>query len=373
MRVVCLWIFSCFLPPALAGAGHASGGATVFPADGPFDSARWGETFDRVELWLKDIGGLKAEPRVFGFSIVTPDDDRASIDSLPDETNHAVVLIHGLDDPGRIWKDVSTPLRDAAHTVLRFEYPNDQAIATSANFLADHLRDLKSRGVDRISIVAHSMGGLVARDVLTRTEHYNCDGEGEERFPAVDRLIMVGTPNHGTSMAHMRRLGEWRETVVRFFREGIPIEGNIDGHGEAATDLLPDSDFLAGLNGRAQPAHTRYTLIAGRISPVADVELDTFTDRVRDVSARSFLPKSVTVWFLDDVAVPAVGILRSVTHGVGDGVVPVDSVKLHGVPDFVAVGGNHMSIIANLFDNSDRTPPALPIILDRLAIDVECD
>ena len=366
MRVVCLWILSCFLPPTLAGAGHASGSPTVFPDDGPFDCARWDETFDRVESWVKDIGGLKAEPRVFGFSIVTGDDDRASIDSLLDETNYAVVLIHGLDDPGWIWKDVSTPLRDAAHTVLRFEYPNDQPIAASANVLADRLRDLKARGVDRISIVAHSMGGLVARDVLTRAEHYNCDGEGGERFPAIDRLIMVGTPNHGTSMAHMRRLGEWRENVVRFFREGIPIEGNIDGHGEAATDLLPDSDFLTGLNGRGQPAHTRYTLIAGRISPVSDVELDAFTDRVRDAFARSILSKSITAWFSDDVAVPAIDILRSATHGIGDGLVPVDSVQLHGVPDFVVVGGNHMSIIANLFDSSDRTPPALPIILDRL-------
>jgi esterase/lipase superfamily enzyme len=49
-------------------------------------------------------------------------------------------------------------------------YPNDQPIAESARFFFEALRGLKGSGVERISIVAHSMGGLVSLEMLTSDE-----------------------------------------------------------------------------------------------------------------------------------------------------------------------------------------------------------
>ena len=51
--------------------------------------------------------------------------------------------------------------------------------------------------------------------------------------------------------------------------------------------------------------------------------------------------------------------LISMTHGLGDGLVTVESTRLEGVPH-VTVDGTHLSIIRNIAKNSQRVPPAVP-------------
>lgn len=53
------------------------------------------------------------------------------------------------------------------------------------------------------------------------------------------------------------------------------------------------------------------------------------------------------------------------THGLGDGLVTVDSTRLEGVPH-QTVDGNHLSVIRNVMANSQRVPPAVPLIVDHL-------
>ncbi len=82
----------------------------------------------------------------------------------------------------------------------------------------------------RIDLVAHSMGGLVARAYI---QHLG----GERR---VDRLITLGTPHCGTHAANFIPAGLVRQ-------------------------LLPDSDFLGRLNALPPPARVRTTsIVAGR-------------------------------------------------------------------------------------------------------------
>ena len=50
----------------------------------------------------------------------------------------------------------------------------------------------------------------------------------------------------------------------------------------------------------------------------------------------------------------------------GDWAVSVDSAKISGVDDFHVFQGNHFSLIRNVLDKSSRTPPAIPVILERL-------
>ena len=57
-----------------------------------------------------------------------------------DEQNGRVVmLVHGLDEPGGIWDQLAPALVADGHTVVRFEYANDQAIAISAGDLIEAL------------------------------------------------------------------------------------------------------------------------------------------------------------------------------------------------------------------------------------------
>jgi hypothetical protein len=88
-------------------------------------------------------------------------------------------------------------------------------------------------GKNKVTIIAHSMGGLVAREYVRR--HGSKD---------VDMLITVGTPNHG-------------------------ISGYIDllcpfGHdGPECQEMKAGSSFLSTLNRDETPGSARYVTIAG--------------------------------------------------------------------------------------------------------------
>ncbi|MHC4769255.1 MAG: esterase/lipase family protein [Planctomycetota bacterium] len=312
-----------------------------------------------VERWILDATAWGPTERRFGITVVTRADRRAPMTALRAGTHRAVVLVHGLDDPGWMWRDLCPRLLDAGHVVLRFEYPNDQPIADSADLLAASLQDLRTTGIVELDIVAHSMGGLVSRDVLTRTAYFNGDGSGQGRFPAVDRLIMLGTPNHGSAMVRLRGIAELREQVYRWFSGEWSWQDALDdGAGEAGRDLLPGSDFLRRLNGRPHPTHTSYTIVAGQLSPVSEEELATLAKRVKAL-ARSMGMEDTPGSRM------ATSMFQEAVRGVGDGVVSIESARLLGVNDMVLVEANHLSMIVNLLP-SDSTPPAIPIVLEKL-------
>ncbi|MHC4718837.1 MAG: hypothetical protein ACYS5V_17895, partial [Planctomycetota bacterium] len=57
--------------------------------------------------------------------------------------------------------------------------------------------------------------------------------------------------------------------------------------------------------------------------------------------------------------------LVSLTRGLGDGLVSVESTRLEGI-EHQTVEGTHLTMIRNVTEESERVPPAVPIIVDRL-------
>jgi pimeloyl-ACP methyl ester carboxylesterase len=280
--------------------------------------------------------------------------------------SRVVVLIHGLDDPGFMWRDLIPALRGRGLTVARFEYPNDGPISDSADLFAAALRELRNRDVETVDIVAHSMGGLVTRDVLTRKAYYDGDGAGTEDLPAVDRFIMLGTPNHGSNMARLRGLGELREHLYRAFNGDVPaFSFGEDGDGEAAIDLLPDSDFLRRLNARPLPTHTAFSIVAAQWSPLDGSDVKSLVRNVQE-----FAGSTNSSQWLRDLAnsgdgESAAALMTEAVNGLGDGCVTIDSTRIQGVEDFEVVRGNHLSMIVNI-TSKDVVPPAVPIVVNRL-------
>jgi pimeloyl-ACP methyl ester carboxylesterase len=262
---------------------------------------------------------------------------------VPRGSRPEVLLLHGLDDPGRVWMTLAPVLLREGYGVLLLDYPNDQAIADSAAFVARQMQVLAGQGLGQVDIVAHSMGGLVSREMLT-SPALRCDPPQCQR-PGVRQLIMVGTPNHGSDLARWRALGEVREQFSRLFSgEAGWLDWIFDGAGEAGLDLLPDSAFLNDLNARPAPQDTQMFVIAGEIGQAQWDELEGLLQQHAEQ-----LP-------------PA---LQQVRTQIGDGLVSVDSAHLPGAPLF-RVPGNHLSIIRNVFEGSERTPPAIPIVLHLL-------
>ncbi len=339
-------------------------------AGAPVSLRRW---FDDVTTCVSrtlssGLDQTRPVARPWGMTVVTDADARmplAAYTRAHDVPERMVVLVHGLDDPGWVWGSVIAALREAGHVVARMTYPNDGPIPASADLFAGELRALRAAGVRRVDVVAHSMGGLVTRDVLTRAEHYAGDGRGSDALPAIGRLIMCGTPNHGSKMARLRAVAEIQEQLSRAFTgDGVWLGGLADGTGEAADDLLPDSAFLRELNARPLAAHTRYTVIAGRMSPVTKADVAALARRLRDAAKSADAPS----WFrrlLRSADDTASGLVDETVRGIGDGCVTIDSARLDGVEDFVVVEANHVSMIANV-GVADGVPPGVPIIVERL-------
>ncbi|MGD8686959.1 MAG: hypothetical protein PVH15_09310, partial [Syntrophobacterales bacterium] len=269
---------------------------------------------------------------------------------------NSVVLIHGLDDPGQVWQNLAPKLVEEDFNVWLMHYPNDQPIVESAQFFSQELKGLKELGIDRISIVAHSMGGLVSREMLTSPKIEYHTSARRRLVPEVGTLIMVGTPNHGSEFARFRVFTEVRDHLVRLKKGEANWLGVIlDGAGEAKIDLLPGSRFLTELNGRPHPEGVDMLIIAGITSPWNESDIKRWVNNVRQkVSAEQ------QQW-VDELGENMI----SMTHGLGDGLVTVESTRLQGVPHRT-VEGTHLSMIRNVTKSSRRMPPAVPIIVDRM-------
>jgi len=268
----------------------------------------------------------------------------------------SVVLIHGLDDPGQVWLSLAPQLVKEEFNVWLMHYPNDQPVVESARLFFKELQGLKQRGIDRISVVAHSMGGLVSREMLTRPEiEYNASAKNKQ-VPEVTALIMVGTPNHGSQLVRLRVFTEMRDQLAHMTKGEINWLGSIiDGAGEAKIDLLPGSRFLTELNARPHPQDTDMLIIAGMTSPWNESDINSWVSDLRQkVSADH------QKW-VDELGKNMIAL----THGLGDGLVPVESTRLEGVPHRT-VEGTHLSMIRNIASDSRRMPPAVPVIIDHL-------
>ncbi len=267
-----------------------------------------------------------------------------------------VVLIHGLDDPGKVWQDLAPALAGQDYDVWQFEYPNDQPLAESAALFFQELQRVSAEGVRQISIVAHSMGGLITREMLTSPAIDYRGSSDLKLVPTVAQLIMVGTPNHGSHLVQLRFFSEVRDHFTRLWKGQTGwLNFIFDGAGEAKIDLLPESSFLNELNGRPSPRDIEQLIIAGVTSPWDQREinglLDSYSDKLTGISTAD----------LDRLK----SLLASATNGLGDGLVSVESTRLPGIPH-VTVKGTHLSMIRNVTVDSERTPPAIPIILDQL-------
>lgn len=272
-----------------------------------------------------------------------------------------VVLVHGIDEPGKLWMNMAPAVAQAGYAVCEFRYPNDQPIRPSAAYLLHSLCELRARGATALVIVAHSMGGLVSREMLTNPEMDYAGSVQKDQVPAVRHLIMLCTPNHGSPLAHARFAVELRDQGVRLFQgNGNLLSGFVDGTGEAGKDLVPESPFLQALNARPHPPDVVLSLIAGIASPISKEGLAKWG--IMPEAGKQDTDKG-------GVLAACRAALESLADGVGDGCVSVSSVKLDGVADFVTVTGTHLSTVRNVLESSNTVPPAVPLVLERLAKD----
>ncbi len=122
-----------------------------------------------------------------------------------------VLLVHGLIDNRSIFTVMRRSLRRRgfAHVCSWNYSPLLTDIARGAQDLGGHIERLcEQTGYDRVHVVGHSLGGLIAR--------YHVQRQGGDA--RVESLVTLGTPHSGTVLAHVLPT-----PLIRQLRPGSPV------------------------------------------------------------------------------------------------------------------------------------------------------
>lgn len=266
-----------------------------------------------------------------------------------DSNGRLIVLIHGLDSDADYWNDMLPTMQADGFTAAPFVYPNDQPISDSARLLAAELMALnRAHPKLKTDIVAHSMGGILARAYV----------EGDEYRGGIQRLILLAPPNQGSCYS---RFSICSDAVEHFHLWRSEPNWSwawmaADGLGEARHDIAPGSTFLAELNRRGRRPGVSYTIIAGNRNcgwRYAGNLVRWSSVCVPGTEWGESCSGQLREW-ADDI--------ESVASG-SDGLVPLESAALSGVDDLVIVPADHTTIACS---RNGRPPVAWPIIKDRL-------
>ncbi|MDD5168996.1 MAG: alpha/beta hydrolase, partial [Syntrophales bacterium] len=148
-----------------------------------------------------------------------------------------VLLVHGAAGSPQDWRYFIKAMDRSHYQPWIFYYPSGARLDTVSLLLRKKLYDLEPRyRFDRLYVVAHSMGGLVARSALIDPDdHHN---------RAVKLFLSISTPWGGEQRA---------KTGVENAPAVIPSWKYMD----------PDSDFIRRIFSRKMPDGMRYYLFFG--------------------------------------------------------------------------------------------------------------
>ena len=258
--------------------------------------------------WLADLTGLDLTSHEYTLDLPEPADAREPV----------VLLVHGMGGDGETFAAMRRALAERGFAAGEFRYSSDEGIDVIAKELADRLCAYSRRQPSRpIYVVAHSMGGLVARYAL---ETPGVD-PGNVRF-----LAMLGTPNGGSYLSRMRVALDLVDLAIAPKRAGKLDESLRNLIGSADADLKPGSVALEMLNARARNPAVEYRALIGTRAPLRAKELESLREMWGRASTRVPYAEALAPTLraaLDD--------LEEVEDGKGDGAVAIRRAELPGV------------------------------------------
>ena len=147
--------------------------------------------------------------------------------SIPDATGKVLLLIHGLCMTDHQWctqsedrvVDHGASLAAAlGHTPVHVRYNSGLHISENGRQIATLLERLVNQwptAIEELTVVAHSMGGLVIRSALHEAETSGLNWPKRLRS-----IVFLGTPHHG---APLERAGSWVDGVLAATPYTVPF------------------------------------------------------------------------------------------------------------------------------------------------------
>jgi pimeloyl-ACP methyl ester carboxylesterase len=268
-----------------------------------------------------------------------------------DPTAQTVLLIHGLDSSADAFLAFQRAFERRGFQVLTFDYPNDGPIEESGIRLHADLGQLAQDFTGfQLSIVAHSMGGLVSRYALEAIEpQVNC----------VSDLFTLGTPHCGSNLSGGHFFVECLELATRQERKISNFYQ--DGLGEGANDLRPQSPFLKSLNQRSRRTTIRYHAGVGSKSWTTKDDLVLFQTQLPIVLNAARIPLIIQSELLGRLEAD------ELWDGKGDGAVSITSAMLEGATTQRLFDLNHLQLLQAPLDQPE-TSVVVQWILDTLHV-----
>lgn len=184
---------------------------------------------------------------------------------VPEATSRLIVLLHGLCMNDLQWQreghDHGQGLaRDSGYTPIYLHYNSGLSISTNGRILAqlmERLYDVWPVPIERLVMIGHSMGGLVARSAI---HHGALMQRGAPRWPArLNDLVCLGTPHQGAPLervghgvdlllsatpyaAPLARLGKLRSAGINDLRFGNIVSGPAVNAGSNHSSRVPLPD-----------------------------------------------------------------------------------------------------------------------------------
>lgn len=166
-----------------------------------------------------------------------------------------LVLAHGLCMNDQQWlrdghDHGATLARERGYTPVYLHYNSGRHVSENGRELARQLQTLIEHwpvAVDEIAILAHSMGGLVARSAC----HYGA-ASGHGWLDKLSTMMFLGTPHHG---APLERGGNWVHLITDLSAYSAPFSRLAKLRSAGITDLRHGSVLDEDWQGRDRFAH----------------------------------------------------------------------------------------------------------------------
>jgi pimeloyl-ACP methyl ester carboxylesterase len=250
-----------------------------------------------------------------------------------ERADRLVVLVHGFSSSPAALAALQQRLEDDGHMMASFGYRSSHGVVEAAETLRRDLVQLMDQLPEtKITIVAHSMGGLVSRWVVEHTQ--TCPDN-------IDQLILLATPNHGSDLTRPGLSGPTihvKNVRVNPVRIGELAGGVAEGLNLAIRDLRPGSTVLQRLHDLPRNPAVSYAIILGDSSIVDPVLL-------------SLSQQLLVQWQNNPIAFTVVqqlasfeGQMDELLSGRGDGVVSLASGRLDGVSDVTILPMRHSDV-----------------------------
>ena len=202
--------------------------------------------------------------------------------ALPEPSSRVVILVHGLGMNDQQWRQAGRDdfgqrlTRDFGYTALRLRYNSGRHISQNGRDFAALLQALHTHyptAIERLTIVGHSMGGLVARSAC----HY-AEQAGHDWVDTLADLVLLGSPHLG---APLERLGrQVTHTLTRLsYTRPLSVLGEIRSAGvkDLSLGYLRDEDWQQDTQARptppealASPDHVGHFLVAATLGRRGD-------------------------------------------------------------------------------------------------------